>query len=507
MNAEDERSNSDKDLISAWYEDSLSLVNPSIDVAKKWKIPFPPDIDVGLEILYVAPNGNELLVHGNPINCRSYLDEIDLENHFDDDFGVVRHEEGILLFSKSHQAYRLVYVSRPNFSVILEKAFSQTRFTNAELQLLIQLLCGLSVRAAAEEDGVAYETKRWQFKSLATRAGFSNQNEAIRKTLLALTSHSLDAVGIVLGNAVDHSDPTLQFLRTYYQERFRFLKVTGRSNRIIRVIETGPVSGTPVVWMHSQTLPPPGQFADDWCEKQNIRLIIPLREGFLSGLRNGPAPADQLVRTAEDVADIIHMFAGGQAKIVAQSTGTAYALQLAHDYPEVVSELIFAAAAFVGDYQNWRIQKFVDGFRNLLGRNPFILAKSYDRYMKRISTREGLWAVLSSTYETSPRDMSIFEDILSDPLGHTMMYDSYRLSRHSMLSDVGLKALNVWQKAKNLANIPILFVHGGSDPINAIADAKYVQQEIPGAQFKELEGEGQSLFLNRLRDVVTMSVA
>lgn len=507
MSSEVKQSDSEDTLISTWYEDSLSLVNPSADVAKKWKVPFPSDIDVKLEILYVAPSGTELLAHGNPVNCRSYLAQVDLQSHFDDEFAVIRHEDGILLFSTSHQTYRLVFVSRASLTAILDDAFAQSNFSDAEVQLLIQLLCGHSVRGAADDDGIAYETKRSQFKSLCTRAGFSNQNEAIRKTLLALTSHSLDALGVFLGNAVDHSDETLKFLKTYYQERFRFLKVTGRSNRVIRVIETGPVSGVPVIWMHSQTLPPPGQFDDDWCEKQNIRLIIPLREGFLSSLRSGPAPADQLLRTAEDTADVIHMFAGGRAKIVAQSTGAAYALQLAHDHPEVVSELVLGATAFVGDYQNWRIQKFVDGFRNLLGRNPFILAKSYDRYMKRISTREGLWAVLSSTYETSPRDMSIFEDILSNPLGHTMMYDSYRLSRHSMVSDVGLRALNVWHKAKSLANIPILFVHGASDPINSISDARYVQQSIPGAQFLELEGEGQSLFLNRLRDVVTTSVA
>lgn len=506
MSAGEKPENSDDALVTAWYEDSLSLVNPSKAAAQKWKVPFPSSSDVGLEILYVAPNGAELFAHGNPTNCRSYLADMELASHFEDDFGVVSYEDGLLLFSKSHETYRLVFVSRSNFSRVLDDAFAQSHFSDAEVQLLMQLLSGHSIRTAADADGVAYETKRSQFKSLSTRAGFGNQNEAIRKTLLALTSRSLDTLGVFLGNVVDHSDETLKFLTTYYHDRFRFLKIMGRSNRVIRLIETGPTSGTPVIWMHSQTLPPPGQFADDWCKEENIRLIIPLREGFLSSLRSGPAPEEHLKRTADDTADIIHMLAGGHARVVAQSTGVAYALQLVRDYPELVTSQAFSAAAFVGDYQNGRIQKFVDGFRNLLSRNPLVLARSYDRYMSKISTREGLWSVLSSTYESSPRDMSIFEDILSDIRGHTMMYDSYRLSRHSVVSDFGLKALNIWKRVPDLANTPTLFIHGASDPINSIDDARHIQKSIPGARFSELEGEGQSLFLNRLRDIVVMDV-
>lgn len=493
--------------VMGWYEDSLSLVNPSEEIARKWKAPFPSDLDVGMEILYVAPNGNELLAHGNPVNCRSYLANIDLEDHFEDDFGVVRHGEGVLLFSKTRQTIRLVFVSRTTFSVVLEDAFSQSRFTNAELQLLLQLLCGHSIRSAAEEDDVSYETKRSQFKSLTTRAGFKTQNEAIRKTLLALTSHSLDAMGVFLGNAVDHSDETLRFLNAYYPGQFRVMKIMGRSKRVIRLIETGPVSGTPVIWLHSQTLPPPSQFSDDWCEKENIRLIIPLREGFLSSLRSGPAPAEHLERAAEDIADVIHMLAGGRARIVAQSTGVAYAIQVAREEPQIITGMTFAASAFVGEYRNHLVGKFVDGFRNLLGRNPFILSKSYDRYMNRISTREGLWAVLSSTYEASPRDMSIFEDILSERVGHTMMYDSYRLSRHSVVSDIGMRALDVWRQVQHLPNVPTMFVHGETDPINSIGDARLVQKTVASSQFVELKGEGQSLFLSLLKEVVCMPVA
>lgn len=71
MSSEVKQSDSEDTLISTWYEDSLSLVNPSADVAKKWRVPFSSVSDVKLEILYVAPIGTELLAHGNPVNCRS----------------------------------------------------------------------------------------------------------------------------------------------------------------------------------------------------------------------------------------------------------------------------------------------------------------------------------------------------------------------------------------------------------------------------------------------------
>lgn len=499
----------DKVFRDSWYKESLSLINTGDTAIKKRAADIPEDKwKPCLGILNLNMNGEELWSYGDTGTCQSFVSKTSLADFPSDKVSVEIYRDSLIVLSTVRETIRLVSIDHSSVMEILRDVVPDIDLSNAELRLLLQILSGNSLKEAAEKDNVSYETKRSQFKSLSLRTGFRTQSEVIRNSLLALNAHVLDSVGSThideAQEAAKETNDEQAFLNLYYPDIFRFHKISIAAGRVLRVAETGPLSGTPIVFAHSQTLPHPNQLHCEWLKEQNVRLIIPLRDGFLGGRQSAKSTSQHLESGAVDLADAIEFFCGGKAKIVAQSTGVAYAINLAKSRPELISELMLCASAYLGKYDNRLIDGVVKGFMNLAARSNLLLEQIYDRYLGKMSTKDGLRDVLHSAYKNSPNDMEIFNSILSSSLGHSWMSESYRLSRWSVINDVLLGSHNVWADTGNIS-VPVLFLHGATDPVNAAVDANQIQKRFANSRFVQLPDEGQSLFLNRFEDIITKS--
>jgi len=496
---------SDTAILNIWYEESLSLINSgNASVRNSVTLASEEDWKPCLGILNLNLKGEQLWSYGDTQICWNFVSEHCLSDFPSDTVTVEVFQGGLVLLSTVRSSIRLVSIDHSSAMEILRDVVPDIELSKAELRLLLQILSGSSLKEAAQIDNVTYETKRSQFKSLATRTGFRTQNEVIRNSLLVLSNHVMDSVRTSQVDKTEKSNDAQAFLELYYKGKFRFHKISVGGGEGLRVVETGPLSGDPVVFIHSQTLPHPNQFETDWLERNNVRLIIPLRSGFLDGSASAKSTVDQLLCSTDDLANTIELFCGGKAKIVAHSTGVAYAVQFATSRPEMLQELVLCAAAYLGEYDNRLIEKLVHGFISLAGRSNLILDKSYDRYIGKMSTLRGLRDVLYSAYKKSSSDMDIFNAILSHPLGHSWMFESYRLSRWSVINDVLMGSQDVWKSASDI-KIPVLFLHGASDPINAVEDARKIQTQFKNSEFIQLTDEGQSLFLNRFEEIISGS--
>ena len=306
----------------------------------------------------------------------------------------------------------------------------------------------------------------------------------------------------ILAGAKNHESG--QFLKTYYPGVFRFHEITQSSGRKLRVAETGPIDGKPVLWLHSQTLPCPEQFCDQWTHKKGIRLIIPLREGFLEECDSAFSLPSHIENCTNDIAAAIRYFCNGRASVVANSSATPYAINLATKYPQCVEHITFCAAGYVGRYNSKPVRRLVNGVKNLVTKNEILLARMFDRYLKKMSSLPGILEVLKASYKDSEWDKAVFNKLLSNPVNHSWMYESYRKSRHSVIMDVAMGGRNVWKEASKI-RCEVLFVHGANDPINLLSDTKEIAKQIAGSNVVVFEHAGQSLFLTLLADVVCLA--
>lgn len=498
-----QQSQIENQLLQAWYEDSLSLMGSdtgaaSVEISEtqlnNWQ--------ASIGILTLSSKGEEVWSHGDTQECHEFLSENDLAKLTDASITVEIFRDGLVLVSAVRNVVRIVYADHGSMMNVLRDAAPNIDLSNAELRLLLQILAGKNLRESAELDGVSYETKRSQFKSLAIRTGFRTQSEVIRLSLLALSAHALDHADARSSETETQIESDQDFLNLFYPNVFRYHSITIGTSRPLRVVETGPITGTPIVYVHSQTLPPPSQFQTDWLEKNNIRLIIPLRAGFLDENAERLSLTAHRIQATEDLASTINLFCGGNVRVVATSTGSAYAIHLARLHPNCISQLTFFSAAYLGKYDNTLLVKLVSGLHNIAGRSNLILEKIYSRYVKKMSTIDGVRALMESAYKSSPNDMKIFKDVLTTTMGHRWMYESYRTSRWSVINDVTMPNIRVWDDVSKV-KIPTLFVHGQNDPVNAIQYAKNICKKFQNSKFVELENEGQSIFRHRLEEMIS----
>ena len=493
----------DKAMLKTWYEESIALVQPLSSKQNNTETAAAAHWHTGLGILLVSNIGEEIRASGNAQACRAFIKK-EIKSIFSENgMRVEQFENGIIIAECNKVSVRIIYADQSTLLGVLSKKDIPAELPNSECSLLLQILCGMSLKEASEADGVSYETKRSQFKSLAARTGFTSQSDVIRNTLLSLISFALDLVDDVNEPAPEKTSDAEAFLSIYYPGIFRYHQISLGKGRMLRIAETGPIDGEAVVWLHSQTLPIASQFISDWTHKTKIRLIIPFRNGFLENYKQRYSDHEHIENCVQDIAKVIELFCQGNARIVASSTGAAYGANLAENFPDHVKKLTICAAAYVGRYENKPISRIVNGFKNLAMKNDMLIAKSFDRYITKMSTQAGALEVLRTSYKNSTYDMGIFEDLLSNRMGHSWIYETYRTSRYSVIMDIIIGGYDVWQNA-NKIKCPVLFVHGRSDPINSIEGARNVASLFKKPEFVELQEDGQSLFLHRFSDLISL---
>lgn len=454
-------------------------------------------------VLTCTVEGIEIGAHGNVEACQKFIREVDLYDLVERAPNAEIFDDGLIVVSKSNEAIRLLHLNRSTILNTLGAIAPDTELSSAEYHLLMQILSGDTLKEASVKDQVAYETKRSQFKSLSARIGLRTQSEVIRVFLLGLSVYVPENLEKRPQPEPVAQKPDHDFLNLYYPDVFRIHKITTGANRVLRVIETGPIDGTPVIFLHSQTLPQPSQFAGGWLHENNIRLIIPLRPGLLDEQSDLKGLHKHLEASTRELVDTIRFFCGEKARLVAQSTGAAYAINLCRLHPKCVSHLTFSGAAYLGKHDNKSIESLVWGLKEVAARSSFLAGKVYNNHLRKMRTKTGFQTIIDSAYGNSPSDMKIFDDIFTSPLGHSWMYESYKLSGNSVINDVIMPSLDVWKGAEQV-NIPTLFLHGKSDPVNVIEDARKISSRFKNSKFIEYPDEGQSLFLSKFEDIITI---
>jgi len=170
------------------------------------------------------------------------------------------------------------------------------RITPAESRVLFQVVAGVSLREAAEHDGVTVDTKRAQIKSVAAKLDCTGQTDLVR-ILIGQLSH----VTAVSNSQFDANDDAEGFVSRYLGDDVN-LSVHRLSNgRLVRVLECGQSDARPVIVIHGVLFPNLILGLAKHLKRNNLKLIIPLRRGYLETPRRR-ANANLVVDAMEDIA-------------------------------------------------------------------------------------------------------------------------------------------------------------------------------------------------------------
>lgn len=343
--------------------------------------------------------------------------------------------------------------------------FDGTRgVTRAEKRLLFQLVCGASPREAADADGVSFETKRAQVKSVSAKLGCRGQTELVRRTMGQLV-HLLN-----LTNAdTSYAHTTETFVRQHLPPGVRLAINRLSDGRPLRTIECGPMHGRRVLFVHGMLYPLVFINGVAECERLGIRLIMPVRSGYLDD--QSAAALYNEINDASDFDDIAAFVArepGGSMPIVGHSMGASWALRFARRHPDRVQTLVLLSPHFPGDrHETSRFAPFLGGLKALTDR-PGLFRYVAWQFRKYYVDTKLVERVLRRLFDGSIDDLAV----LDGERGGGPVYDwfaaSYRTSIVGIAEDMAA-GMRGWQEELGMLPCVATIIYGPDDPVAMFA--------------------------------------
>lgn len=349
--------------------------------------------------------------------------------------------------------------------------------TSSELRVLKQLLCGFNLSEAAARDTVGHETKRSQFKSLCRKIGVHSQNELTRTILIRVL---LNLVAISLRPS-DSDRLFTALCRQFIPEARTFLLSGSGTDQ--RFIDVGPVSGTPVIFLHSLILPDLRAEDMSTLDRHGVRLIIPLRNGAMASAFDKLTTEEHLDHACEGIDLVRSHFGLQRVNILPCVSGSAYGIEYARRYPDKVRSLAFAGACVTPDTGRTKARRQRESMFTFATRP----------YGKHIQHTETLRNLLLDIYRPSLADLAIIEAEYAPPHGGERMRKLFSSSMESLKHDFYHQAYPRWEVFPH-DSFPSCFLHGIHDLIHPLGEVRKLAHNWGDAPIHLIQGGGQLLY-------------
>lgn len=383
--------------------------------------------------------------------------------------------------SKADQAAQLrlrgLMVTEPLFQEVLDLLNPDLSLTRAEFRVLFQVTAGLTLRDAAERDGVAFETKRAHIKSASGKLHCAGQKDLVRKVLGQL----VHLISVSEGEAL-HAGIAEDFVASHLAED---VKLTARrlpNGRLLRLFECGPENGRPVVMLHGMMFPISLLGIGRRLEAAGLRLLVPIRPGFLDS-----RPAAELAgergligQAMADLAVFLKQSGLAPAAVIGHSLGAVLAIRFANLYPAAVSRLVLLSINLTRSREEGEsfATEFYGGLKRLSGK-PEIFRLVNWQFQKYYADRETARTILYRLFAGSPPDMAVLDGKHTGVEAYPMFSDLYRSSIFGIAEDFDF-VMNAWEREVRAIERPVAFIHGGKDPLTKVEEFAHLAENDDG---------------------------
>jgi len=383
---------------------------------------------------------------------------------------------------------RTILLTEPLFMEIVDLFNSDANLSLSEKRIVFQVVNGLNPGQAAQADNVSIETKRSQLKKASAKLFCAGQTELVR-LMLGQMVHILYLCDV----ETSHIQITEQFSSEVFGDQVKLSVQRLPNGRLMRYWEMGPASGKPVLLIHGYLFPFLLLNARQQLEKLNLRLIIPIRGGYLDDqARSEDFHEGNLVeQTLEDLIQFTQLYWDGPAPVLGYATGGFYALMMVKRQQDLFSKIMVISLNIIPTEN--KSDSFSSRFWGGLGK----LAK--DRKIFVVLTRQFLKTTFSNNRTTKFVLRRLFKDcatdlgVLNGEIGSGEAFGWFRkLLAGSVLgisSDFSLVAHIEYDYLDDIST-PMVFFHGPEDVFTKAAEISDMTANNPLAKLVVLPKGG-----------------
>ncbi len=358
---------------------------------------------------------------------------------------------------------RLILVTEELFFEILRLFNSTANLTAAEQRMVYQLMMGFGPGEAAVADNVSVETKRSQLKKASSKLHCTGQLEIVR-LLMGQMIHIL----YLCEAETSHMDATEKFTTDFLGNYIKLSAQRLSNGRLMRYWELGPQDGTPVLLIHGYLFPILLLNAKAQLEQHKLRLIAPIRGGYLDNQTYSDVHLDggMIEKTVEDLTLFVKQVCPKPIPVVGHATGGFYAMLIAKLDGDLFSKIIIPSINLMKINSDSRSfsSSFFGGIRKLAGETDI-----YDTLVRQFqkttfSNKQATKFVLRRLFKGCEIDVGV----LNGKYGAGQCFDWYQaLHRNSPLGIAGDFRLASRSQEAVLREVPehlsIHFLHGPND--------------------------------------------
>lgn len=393
---------------------------------------------------------------------------------------------------------RCLSITEAVFGNVVRTFNAEANLSPSEERVILQVVAGIDLRTAAADDGVSYETKRMHLKNASQKLACSGQKEIVRK-ILGQMVHILTLSDAETANI----DIAEAFVSRYLADDTRLSVQRLGNGRLLRILECGPSDGTPVIMIHGMMFPITLYGLSRHLHEARIRLIIPIRSGFLD-----PLPASELVsseqlivKSLEDIAVYIQKNGLRPVTLLGQSLGAVLAERFAETYPALVSRLILVSTnlARTRQTQNQQAGEFYGAMRELASDPEIfsIINKQFSQYYARKSTCK---EILLRLFGPSSADINVLDGHYSGVSSYEMFAKLYQDSTCGMTADF-VFTMRLRKSASNRLTMPVTIIHGSRDSLTELEELGDIEARADDCTLLTIDDGGHFVSVSHARQV------
>lgn len=376
-------------------------------------------------------------------------------------------------------------------SSLLDAKYSPNHFTPSEVRVLAQLISDPEIKRAAAKDNLKVSTKETHYKSAANKIGGHKRIGVIAD----LTALLLLEITVASRPLQESSEKIFnEYRERYLPSSVKLIKLTTTSGAAHRFLDMGSKSGKVVIVLHPMILP---DFRDQdikLLHKLNLRLVWPLRHGFLEPDAKSLTIEEQLQDSIISIELAREHYCDEPFILAAMITSAWYSIRYAEKFPKHIKSLIFAGACHRKNQKKVSpVRQFGGGLitlaTNNLSTTNFLLSFAEKHFSKHKRFR----ALLETVYSESDSDLAIL-DLEMSRQGFEGRYffalrNSFRSLRHDLLQQANMG----WER---LRFVPIAkhFIHGDDNAIHTTSDIEHLLDTLSDSKLHVIRNCGQLMY-------------
>ena len=393
---------------------------------------------------------------------------------------------------------RALCITEPLLGELLDQFNPDAKLTTSEKRVIFQTMGGLDLRTAADDDGVVYETKRAHIRNVNEKLGCSGQKDLVRQVfgqmMYLVSASTTDIV---------HAETASEFVSRHLADDMRLLTVRGSSGKLLRYLQGGPSDGVPVVMVHGMMFPVILQGVSPYLYDTNIRLIVPIRPGYLESrpLTSLYQQQDLLENGLEEIADLISSLGISPANILGNSLGASVAIRLAQRLPEKVSRLVLLSINLTRTKKapRGRAGQFYSGLRSLTSEADVFKLVNLE-FRKYYADEQMCRTILTRHFGASPADVDVLEGTHTRAPAYAMFSETYRTSVVGISEDFRF-VMSSLKNAIGGLSVPAVFIHGTEDPLTEVSEIERSLGPSGDVRLVRAEGAGHFVAVSHGKDV------